>query len=379
MNENYIRDVPKAITAEDIIRRYNLEQLKKDSKTVAILKDSITKIDKLTENFAKTMFQYAESQADGYITAWFFSGIPTLENEPYIFYDHDGLSEKINDLYYDRDNGNVYKFALEGDSYSWKSCDDNNLKQVMAVANSDSDVADNRRNFYITTPSPPYDVGDVWYDYGVIKRCRCSRESEEFHSTDWCLQSDYSDSFVILETKAILNQLEKVITKDIVTSAQLEATKDSILGTVASETIKLTHQFNDYATIENVEVVNQKVENLQTSTSETIKIIEDFQVNGVSKVKTEKGFTFDNEGLTIDESNSPTKFNADTNGIEVFDKTGNKNETLLFAGFDETLGESVVKSKNFVVEKYLNIGKYSRIEDYEPDGENPGTGIFFVG
>ena len=83
--------------------------------------------------------------------------------------------------------------------------------------------------------------------------------------------------------------------------------------------------------------------------------------------------------MTIDEINSPTKSVTDTNGLTVIDKTGQNNETLLFAGYDENLKESLVKTKNMSVEKYFNIGKYSRIEDYELSGENPGTGVFFVG
>ena len=52
-------------------------------------------------------------------------------------------------------------------------------------------------------------------------------------------------------------------------------------------------------------------------------------------------------------------------GLEINDATGSSEESLLFAGYDKNIGETIVKSKNMTVEKYLTIGTYSRIEDYE--------------
>lgn len=96
----------------------------------------------------------------------------------------------------------------------------------------------------------------------------------------------------------------------------------------------------------------------------------------MSKVKTDTGYTFDNEGLTIEKTNAKTKTTLNESGLNIKDATGSSEQSLLFAGYDETLGETIVKSKNMTVEKYLNIGKYSRIEDYESKN---GTGVFWIG
>ena len=71
-----------------------------------------------------------------------------------------------------------------------------------------------------------------------------------------------------------------------------------------------------------------------------------------------------------------TKSTLNETGLEVKDSTGSQDEVLLKAGYDEVTGETIVKSKNMTVEKYLTIGKYSRIEDYEDEKLGPGTGIF---
>lgn len=96
--------------------------------------------------------------------------------------------------------------------------------------------------------------------------------------------------------------------------------------------------------------------------------------DGVKRVKTETGYTFDNEGLSIEKTNAKTKSTLNEKGLEVKDSTGSEDEVLLKAGYDEETGETIVKSKNMNVEKYLTIGKYSRIEDYEE-----GTGVFWIG
>ena len=96
--------------------------------------------------------------------------------------------------------------------------------------------------------------------------------------------------------------------------------------------------------------------------------------DGVKRVKTETGYTFDDYGLTIEKTNAKTKSTLNETGLEVKDSTGSEDEVLLKAGYDEEIGETIVKSKNMNVEKYLTIGKYSRIEDYEE-----GTGVFWIG
>jgi hypothetical protein len=126
------------------------------------------------------------------------------------------------------------------------------------------------------------------------------------------------------------------------------------------------------------------LENLKQKQVETSQTADDLQIkvskieeDGVSKVKTEKGFTFDDIGLTIDELNSKVKNKLNENGMEILDKTSGNEEILLKAGYDATAGETIVKSKNMVVEKYLTIGANTRFEDYvNPTLGGKGTGAF---
>lgn len=100
--------------------------------------------------------------------------------------------------------------------------------------------------------------------------------------------------------------------------------------------------------------------------------------DGVDKVKTKTGYTFDDDGLKIEKTGAKVKSKLDEAGLEITDATGSTEERLLYTGYDEETGETIVESKNMTVEKYLVVGKYSRMEDFDVDGV-AATGMFWIG
>ena len=182
--------------------------------------------------------------------------------------------------------------------------------------------------------------------------------------------------------------IEDIIEEQTETSNKLsqhEQTIDSITNTVSETNTQLTKDINNnYQDIlkklnevpknDDLVTIQNKVETIEKSTEYAINVTEDLQINGVSKVKTETGYTFDNEGLTIEKTDAKTKSTLNEAGLNIKDATGSSEESLLFAGYDEETGETIVKSKNMTVEKYLTIGKNSRLEDYKN-----GTGVFGIG
>lgn len=120
--------------------------------------------------------------------------------------------------------------------------------------------------------------------------------------------------------------------------------------------------------------IKKTVETTQTNSQYAINIAQSIAENGVTKLDTKTGFTFDEKGLTIKKTGAETETTLNEIGLNIKDSTGHAQESLLFAGYDNETGETIVKSKNMTVEKYLTIGKNSRVEDYET-----GTGIFYMG
>ncbi len=242
----------RPLTAEDLIRRYDLENLKTVKKNIKVLERTLQNQHILIRQYIQNVSNY-NNQVNS--TTWFYNGTPTLDNEPYILFDDD-KDEHINDLYYDRDNGKVYIFSFDGTDYSWEEVKDGALVQSLAIANSEADAQDNRRNIYYQRPAPPYEIGDVWVDGNIIMRCRCSRDEGEFSDTDWVEQDYYSDSGVVLDVKAVLDQFETLVTTEYATRALLETTAESINSKVETNTNTLT---------ERLDATNSSVEEVKTT------------------------------------------------------------------------------------------------------------------
>lgn len=90
----------------------------------------------------------------------------------------------------------------------------------------------------------------------------------------------------------------------------------------------------------------------------------------------EKLASIDKNGLIFGNKNSKIKGTYSINGIKVEDQTGNSSREILFVGYDEELNESVVRTDNLFVKKYLQVGDYTRYENYTDSKGHKGTGAF---
>lgn len=141
----------------------------------------------------------------------------------------------------------------------------------------------------------------------------------------------------------------------------------------------IIQKLGDYVKESEITAIKESVETSQTNSEYAIEIAKQVQIDGVTRLDTKTGYTFDEDGLNIEKTGAKTKTTLDETGLDVKDATGASEESLLFAGYDEVIGETIVKSKNMTVEKYLVIGKYSRMEDFEDTDGNLGTGMFWIG
>lgn len=102
------------------------------------------------------------------ISLWFYEGIPTTSNEPYINWATP--SDHYGDLYYDQNSGYVYKYTSTG----WILQTDENLINALALTNVELDVTtDHERQVFFQQPTPPYQSGDWWIqDDGTLMICQ---------------------------------------------------------------------------------------------------------------------------------------------------------------------------------------------------------------
>ena len=165
---------------------------------------------------------------------------------------------------------------------------------------------------------------------------------------------------------------------------------------IVSETTKRLN--NDYLTAEQVnagiEGTKEDINILKQKQASTELTIDGFQIQidtinneGVNKVKTSMGYTFDDEGMKINKENADTGTIVDEAGFKVVDKTGYKETNLLYAGYVKEedsnypnyVGQTIVATSNIVIENYLVVGSNSRFEDYtNPTLGGKGTGVFEI-
>ena len=116
--------------------------------------------------------------------------------------------------------------------------------------------------------------------------------------------------------------------------------------------------------------MREEVEFKISSDSARIDIVEQTIVDGVTKVDTKTGISFDENGMEVNKTNSPTNTKITENGMTV-----NNNETGLPV---LTANKDGVDAKNLHATTYLIVGGNSRFEDYEVDGSKR-TACFWIG
>lgn len=317
-----IMDSKKAVTAEDLIRRYNLEELKSDRKNIQNIKQNANNTNQLLNNFIESTIadlQNLQDQVDGNISTWFFSGVPTLENNPAIEWNTDeDKNNHLGDLYYDKDTGYAYRFSLEDNTYKWAKLSDSDIAEALAIANAAQDTADSKRRVFVTQPTAPYDVGDIWIKEDTdLYRCAVSRSAGNFNEAEWVKATDYSNDDYAKNVEAILNQFKQTVETDYATKVLLNTTKESILGVVETKTTEVETTLIGYIDLFSVDL---DLYNLTVPVDNTKKPLESktyeieyycyFKGSQVSVTPTSQS---SNAGITVSYANSKINLAVDSN------------------------------------------------------------------
>lgn len=137
-----------------------------------------------------------QNQIDGNITTWFYAVDPTTSNPPASSWTTtDEKNNHLGDLYYNTESGYAWRWMKTNNVFSWGRISDSDIAEALAVAQTAQDTADGKRRVFYTTPTPPYDKGDLWVQgsTGDIKYCNTARSSGSYNSSDWVLASKYTD------------------------------------------------------------------------------------------------------------------------------------------------------------------------------------------
>lgn len=130
-------------------------------------------------------------QKDQSIVVWYYDYEPTVDNAPANTWNTDELrSEHIGDIFYDIKNNHSYRWT----GTTWIQIKDADFNEAMKAAKAADDkagaagdLADSKRRIFYsdTTPTEPFDKGDLW-----IKRVGDKTETWVYNGTDWVKSDD---------------------------------------------------------------------------------------------------------------------------------------------------------------------------------------------
>ena len=181
---------PEQIAAEQAKEAAAAAEKAAKEAAAADLKEYQTAVEKTVQDL--------QGQIDGNITTWFYPYAPTAENKPASDWTTETEREAhAGDLFYNTDqaSGKAYRWAIVGDVWQWLLLEDTDVAKALANAKTAQDTADGKRRTFISTPVPPYDVGDIWTqgDAGELLVCTTAKASgAAFAASDWASAADYT-------------------------------------------------------------------------------------------------------------------------------------------------------------------------------------------
>lgn len=200
------------------------------NKNAADLTNAINKFNSDVDNL--------QGQIDGAIETWFYEVDPTDKNEPAVNWTTDTLKKAhLGDLYYNTVSGYCWRYQLQNGSYSWSRITDVDVTKALADAAAAQTTANSKKRIFVTTPNPPYDVGDLWTQgsTGDIMRCQTAKtSSQSYAAADWVKASKYTDDTAV-------TKLSNTVEKTYSTKTEVKQLSDQVSSTVSSlETVRIS-------------------------------------------------------------------------------------------------------------------------------------------
>lgn len=274
-------------SAADLERKYNFALLFGLKKNVELTAQGIKKIENELNSMLNALVINLKDVLDsqGEISLWFYSGKPTISNEPYTSWtDPD---EHIGDIYYDQSSGTVYQW-----NNVWEVNTSPDLIEAMAITNAETDTTtDHERKVFFDTPYTPYSNGDWWIkDDGSLFICQISKTDGTYDEADFIDNNNYTESIA----EKIGEEL-KVI-KGTITIISENYAKFTDLATGGSTTIN-----GDNITTGNIKSENyvENVSGTKINLTDGAIDTKDFKVDSKGKIKGTAGII---GGFTISDN-----------------------------------------------------------------------------
>lgn len=138
------------------------------------------------------------NQIDGKVETWF------QVSDPSALWTTDAIREKhIGDMWYNSNTKLLkcyrkYTAVLVNQTnyfFNWQTIEDATAVAAYEAASKAQDTADGKRQVFVSTPYPPYDIGDLWVDGKELRRCITAKASgQSYNVNDWVVAVYYDNT-----------------------------------------------------------------------------------------------------------------------------------------------------------------------------------------
>lgn len=269
-----------------------IQQQESQTEIINSVQDSI---DNLTEQINENIIIYRGN------------GVPTLDNYPANEWTTTELKDDhVGDLYYNTEDGKTYRFDKNGVIFSWVE-EKPDLSEAIELAQNALNVANDKMQVFVTQPTPPYEVGDLWTDGDDIFVCKTSKtEGQSFSASDWENATNYAER--IDTTNVKLNE----------TVSNLDGTNSTIadLTTTLNNNYLTTDQIN--AIVEgqdsDIEAIEGNISQIMTDAEGLALRVTTIETDGVSKVSNTL-IELGEDGIEISKSTDEFSSKFDNKGV----------------------------------------------------------------
>lgn len=132
------------------------------------------------------------TQIDGKIETWFQT------TDPSSAWNTTALKKKhVGDMWYHTTNKELKYYTS---SYTWTKVEDAKAIAAYDAASQAQDTADGKRRVFVATPTTPYDIGDLWVNGSILRRCATAKTAtQSYNVNDWVVAVDYDNTKTVID------------------------------------------------------------------------------------------------------------------------------------------------------------------------------------
>ncbi len=149
--------------------------------------------DEALEEFVSGVFKDTidgiNEQLDGKIECWYSAADPSSSWSTF-----DEKNAHVGDQWYNTSARRLYRYTYtRQNGFVWEEITNQTAIDAAAAAAAAQDTADGKRRVFVTQPTTPYDVGDLWTDGNDLYRCNNARATGSYVASDWGKATNYTD------------------------------------------------------------------------------------------------------------------------------------------------------------------------------------------